>query len=467
MRLTIREPDPKSKFSPQVTLEALHRVVPPETVREVLAEEGVVTRRIRKLCLPAVALWVIALTLFRDYSTAEVYEAMAEGLDLVWEGEGDPLPGASALSYRRKQLGAKPLARLFRRICRPLATPQTAGAFRFGLRLMAIDGSVESIPDTPENESVFGRPSNGQGGGAYPQVRGVYLCECGTHAMVDAGFWPCLRDEQDGAHRLLRSVGPGMLVLADRGLSSFALLWGVRERGAHALFRLPANVAYTRIRTLPDGSILAWLSQGVSRGKRGKALQGQRLWVRIVEYTFSDPALPGCGELHRLVTTLLDPKAAPARELACAYHERWEIEGVIDEKDTHLRLADRPLRSRTPRGVIQELYGVLLAHYAIRSLMHEAAVREGLDPDRLSFVHALRVVRQAVLTYGLIDPLHQSRLYDRLLTKIAREKLPPRRCRSNPRVVKRQQSKFPVKRPEHRSPPKPGVDTFDEALVLI
>jgi hypothetical protein len=471
MRITIREVHPKSKFCEQITLETLHRVIPPETLHHVLTEGGVVTPRVRKLSLPGVALWVIALNLFRDHSTEEVYEAMAGGLDLLWtEGEEikeDPLPGASALSYRRKQLGARPMAALFRRICRPLATPQTKGAFRFGLRLMALDGSTESVPDTPQNGSAFGGPSNQHGSGAYPQVRGIYLCECGTHALVDACFWPYARAEQEGAHRLLRSVGPGMLVTGDRGVHSFSLLWGVRERGAHALFRLPASVAFTRIRTLPDGSVLAWLSQGVSRGERGKALRGRSLLVRVVEYTFSDPALPGYGEVHRLVTTLLDPEQAPALELACAYHERWEIEGVIDEKDTHLRLADRPLRSRTPVGVIQELYGALLAHYAIRFLMHEAAVREGVDPDRLSFTHTLRVVRQAVLSEGWIDPLHQPQLYGRLLTKIARGKLPPRRCRSNPRVVKRQQSKFPVKRPEHRSPPKPACDTFDEAVVLI
>src|SRR5436853_414447 len=234
-----------------------------------------------------------------------------------------------------------------------------------------------------------------------------------------------------------------------------------RRRGAHVLSRLPAHVKPQRVRTLADGSYLAYLHPSDYRRRK----HGERVLVRVITYTISDPALPGYGEEHRVITTLLNARLAPAREVACAYHERWEIEIVIDEIDTHQRLVGRTLRSLTPVGVIQELYGVLLAHYAVRVLMHEAAVQADLDPDRLSFVHALEIVRDAVAEFQMIAPAQQRELYERMLRDIAAKRLPERRLRSNARVVKRKMSNFKLKRPEHYQPPKPQ-GTFRDAVVV-
>jgi hypothetical protein len=170
--------------------------------------------------------------------------------------------------------------------------------------------------------------------------------------------------------------------------------------------------------------------------------------------------------VHRLVTTLLDPAAAPALDLICTYHERWEVELTVDEVDTHQRLAGRPLRSRRPVGVVQELYALLLAHYAVRALMHEAACQAGVDPDRLSFIHAVRVIHDAIPEFQMTAPAEHPRLYARLLRDIAQGRLPPRRNRSHPRVVKRKLSKFRLKRPEHTHWPQPS-GPFRAAVALI
>ena len=326
---------------------------------------------------------------------------------------------------------------------------------------MAVDGTSEDVPDTPANAAYFGRHTSARGASAFPQVQGVYLVECGSHAVVDAGFWPCHTSERVGGFRVLRSVGRGMLVMWDRGFHDFDMLVAVRGRGAHVLSRLPAGVKPLPLRSLPDGSVLAYLLPSEDQRRR----RGERILVRVITYTITDPALPGYGEEHRVITTLLKWRLAPAHDVACAYHERWEIEIVIDEIDTHQRLVGRTLRSLTPVGVIQELYGVLLAHYAVRVLMHEAAVQADLDPDRLSFVHALEIVRDAVAEFQMIAPAQQRELYERMLRDIAAKRLPERRLRSNARVVKRKMSNFKLKRPEHYQPPKPQ-GTFRDAVVV-
>jgi len=317
------------------------------------------------------------------------------------------------------------------------------------------------VPDTPANAAVFGRHTSARGASAFPQLQGVYLVECGTHAVVDAGFWPCHTSERVGGFRVLRSVGRGMLVMWDRGFHDFDMIVAVRRRKAHVVSRLPAGVKPHKLRTLSDGSYLAYLYPS----EDGRRRRGERILVRIITYTITDPALPGYGETHRVLTTLLNPHVAPAHDVACAYHERWEIEIVIDEIDTHQRLVGRTLRSLTPVGVIQELYGVLIAHYAVRKLMHEAALAADVDVDRLSFVHALEIVRDAVPEFQMVDVAQQRVLYERMLHDIAAVRLPERRTRSNARVVKRKMSNFKLKRPEHYQPPKP-CGTFRDAVVV-
>jgi Insertion element 4 transposase N-terminal/Transposase DDE domain len=461
MGFRIREIEAECKFSSALTVEALARAIPPEAITRVLAQEAANHQRERKLTMPLVVWLIIALHLYTTLSIGAVLGKLARGLRLIWPDPSIRLPKDSAICYRRSQLGARPLVLLFHQICQPLATPQTRGAFLFGLRLMAIDGVVEDVPDTEANARAFGRHTSKRGNGAFPQLQGVLLAECGTHVIVDCGFWPCHISERKGGFRMLRSLGRGMLVMWDRGFHDFDMIVGARQRGAHVLGRLPSGVKPQRLRSLSDGSYLAYLYPSeYSRRKNG-----ERILVRIISYTISDPALPGYGETYRVITTLLNPRHAPAHELACAYHERWEIEIVIDEIDTHQRLASRTLRSLTPLGVIQEMYGLLLAHYAVRLLMHEAAVRMDLDVDRLSFVHALEVVRDAVAEFQLVASAQIPALEERLLSDIAAVRLPPRRPRTNPRVVKQKMSNFKLKRPEHYRPPKPYA-SFRDAVVV-
>ncbi|HOR01364.1 MAG TPA: IS4 family transposase [Anaerolineae bacterium] len=462
MGFRIRQIEAESKFSSQLSLQAISRAVPPEAIEAVLAEHDAKEHRERKLNAFATVLLVVAMSIFAHLSTAHVLKKIAQGLRYVYADPEVKVAGKAAISYRRYQLGARPLAALFRRVCRPLATPETPGAYLFGRRLMAIDGTIEDVPDTAENAAAFGRLHSHRGPAAFPQVRAVYLAECGTHAIVDAGFWPVHTGERKGAERMLRSVEPGTLLMIDAGLYEYDLVQATVQNESDLLGRLPGHVRPKLVQSLADGTYLAYIYPSEYRRRR----DGEHLLVRVIEYTFDDPGRPGHGERHRLVTTLLAPQAYPARELICAYHERWEIEITIDEIDTHQRLLDRPLRSQRPVGVIQELYGLLIAHYAIRFLMHEAALQAGVDPDRISFTHALRVLQDAVPEFEMTAPEQLACLYARLLSDIADELLPARRNRINPRVVRRKMSNFKLKRPEHYHWPQPARP-FRQAVVLI
>ncbi len=461
MGFMIRQIGPNAKLADEVSMEALEAAVPRTTVQAVVADLGVAEQRRRKLPAELTLLLSVAMNLFTHDALEEVLRKLLKGLRFIWPAPDITTANKGAISKARYRLGAAPLVELFHRVCQPMATGQTPGAFLFGLRLMAFDATNEDLPDTPENARVFGRPGGNRGDGAFPQAKGFYLTECGTHAVVDAGFWPCRTGEDSCARRLLRSLTGGMLLMWDTGLHSFDLAQATLAKGAHFLGRVPSNVKFKPIWRLSDGSYLAYLyPSDYQRRKRG-----EHLLVRVVEYTLTDPALPGCGEIHRLMTSLLDPDHCPAIEMICAYHERWEIELAVDEMDTHQKLAQHPLRSKKPVGVIQELYGLLIAHYVVRHTMHEAALQARLDPDRLSFTKALSLICDAISEFQMAVPEQHSLLYRRLLKDIARHRLPARDNRSNPRVVKRKMSNFRLKRAEHRHWPQPSVP-FREAVAV-
>jgi len=461
MGYRIRQIEPDSQLCDEVTVDAITEHVPVEMVEEVIEFCGVKEARKRKLPALLVVLLCIGMNLFCSMSLSYVLVKLVQGIRFLQALGVDEVAGKSSISEARYKLGAKPLEMLFKRVCRPLGTPDTPGAFVFGLRLVALDGTTEILPDTPENSRYFGRQKGDRGDSAFPQVQCVYLCECGTHVIFDAGFWPYAVHERVGGHRLLRSVEADMLVMWDRGFHDFDMFLGVIERGAQVLSRLPAHVKPDHVLTLPDGSWLGYIYP--SDYQRRKA--GERLLVRIIEYELDDPDRPGHGEHHRLMTTLLHPDLYPALELVCLYHERWEVELAIDEIDTHQRLVNHPLRSLKPVGIIQELYALLLAHFVVRSVMHEAALAHDLDPDRLSFVNSVRLICDAIVEFQLVDPVDHPRLWNRLLHDIAQFQLPERENRSNPRVVKRKMSNFKLKRPEHWHPPQP-TKPFRETVLL-
>jgi hypothetical protein len=265
-----------------------------------------------------------------------------------------------------------------------------------------------------------------------------------------------------GVRQLLRSIDNAMLVMLDAGLFGADLIATIRDRGSHVLCRVSSLVRPRCEQRLADGSYLSHLT--VYDAHRRPT--GQRVPIRVIEYTFDDPQRPGYQLVHCLLTTLLDPVHYPALDLICLYHERWEIELTIDELDTHQRLLSTPLHSHKPEGVLQELYGLLLAHYLIRAIMYQAAQTVALDPDRLSFVSAVRLISDAVADFQLVAPAQHPQLWQRLLNDLVYTLLPPRDNRINPRVVKRQRTIFAVKKPHHLHPPQP-LKSFRAGVVVL
>ena len=461
MGYRIRQIEPETKFNECMRLETLTRIIPMETIQTILKECGAQGQRERRLPGWLTVLFCIGMNLLSDLSMTGVMEHLMRGTRLIHDSDEEEAPSAGAYSQARARLGAKVLERLFKAVCHPVATPATRGAFAYGLRLVALDGSVDEVPDSEANSAYFGRASAQRGESAFPQVQCVYLCECGTHAIFDAAFWPYAVSERRGGKRLLRSVKADMLVMWDRGFHDYAMLAGVRSRGAHVLARLPAHAKPERVEVLPDGTWLAYV-----RPSDPKRRTTERLLVRVIEYTIDDPTRPGHAQHHRLITTLLNPTDYPALELIVLYHERWEVELTLDEVKVHQRLLPRPLRSLKPVGVIQELYALLLAHFVVRFVMHEAGLAFRLDPDRLSCVDSLRLIQAAIPEFQLVDPTLHDQLWRRLLRDIVRHVLPGRRNRTQPRVVKRKMSNFKLKRPEHRAVPQP-TQPFSEVVIVL
>jgi Transposase DDE domain len=288
------------------------------------------------------------------------------------------------------------LAALFARVAEPLGGPQTAGVWLAGRRLVAVDGSCLDVADTAENAEHFGRPGVNKGEkAAFPQARVVALAECGTHAIFGAVVGPCTSSESALAEGLIGGLEPGMLLLADRGFTSYALWRKAIATEADLLWRAKTNLRPEHLRTLDDDSWLARIRLSTDK-------TAEPITVRVIDYTVDDGR--DNAESYRLFTTILDPQVASATELAAAYVQRWEIELAFDELKTHQRGPRTVLRSKSPDLVLQEIWGHLCCHYAIRSLMAQAATHSGHDPDRVSFVAALRITRQTVAHAGAFPP---------------------------------------------------------------
>jgi hypothetical protein len=334
------------------------------------------------------------------------------------------------------------------------------------MRLMAIDGVSFEIPDTPSNAAAFGRPRTRRGGqtvdGGYPQIHFIFLSETGTHMVVEGFVKPGKRHEFPLAGSLLRKVPAGSLVLWDRGFYGYASLHEAKERNVHVVGRVADHVVFERVETLPDGSYLAIIYPSWSDRRRHQ----NGMTVRVIDYTLDDPQRPGHGECHRLVTTLLDAATFPATELVVLYHERWEIEIGNDELKTHQLDRLVHLRSRTPCGIVQEIYGILVAYNAVRFLMHEAALSVDLDPRRLSFIHAVRVLRETAPLLRAAPTERLPTLYAGMIAHIAQVVLPLRDHRVNPRVVKKKMSNFPKKRAEHYHVQHPQT-SFEQAVRIL
>ena len=402
------------RLTDHVTLGVLTSMIHRDIVDDVIRETGKREKRSRLLPAHVVVYYVLALNLFFGEAYEEVMRQLVNGLRFLgnWRDHWT-VPTTSAISQARTRLGEAPLKLLFERIAVPMARPGTRGAWFHGLRVMAIDGLVLDVPDTPENDEAFGRSGNEATPGPFPQVRLVALGECGTHAVIDAELGGVGTGEQTLAERLIARFAPGMLVAADRNFYSYQAWQQASATRAHLLWRVSATLTLPLLEWLPDGSYRSALINPKIRGRRREALiaaaragddldPAQAMVVRVVEYTIEDR--PGSGELFCLITTILDHEFAPAIELATAYSQRWEIELSFDEIETHQTGHHRVLRSKKPELVKQEIWALLLTHYAIRHIMKDAADTIGTDPDDLSFIRSYRAIRRQVTNQAGFSP---------------------------------------------------------------
>ena len=378
-----------SRVTDYISLGALAGRFPLATIHRVLEETGRQSQRQRQLPAHVMVYYVISLALYMQVSYGEVLRCLVEGLD--WLG----LPvqrlrktGKSGIYQARMRLGSEPMRRLYAEWVEPIATPKTRGAWYRDWRIVSADGSTLDVADTKPNESAFGRPGTGRGRTSFPKIRFVALVENGTHVLFSARVDAYTVGENTLAREVLPQLSGGMLCLADRGFFGYELWKLASSNGADLVWRVREKQVLPCIRRLEDGSYLSRIYP--SAADRGRDRNG--VDVRVVEYRLD--GAKDATTLYRLVTTILDHGAAPGEELAVLYHERWEIEGAFDEFKTHLRGRQVVLRSKSPELVRQEFYGLMLAHFAIRSLMHEAALKADVDPDTVSFTHSVRVVRR-------------------------------------------------------------------------
>ncbi len=372
------------------------------------------------------------------------------------------VPTKAAIFRARTRVGFEPLQELFHRACVPLARPAATGAWYRGWRVMSIDGTTLDVADTPDNVGEFGRPGSAREDlSAYPQIRLAGLSECGTHAVVAVTLGAYTTGEPTLMKELAPALSPEMLVLADRGLMGFPLWSQMAATGAALCWRAKSNMVFPVLERFADGSFRSEIMANDDRRSRENVLG-----VRVIEYGIDDPGRPqAAGTRYRLVTTLLDPDAAPARELAACYAQRWELESVFDELKTHQRGPRLVLRSKTPGGVRQEVYGYLCTHYAIRALMYDTADHNDGDPDRLSFMRSLRAARRSVRAGIGTSAAALATALGAARDEIRREPV-PQRLRAAARVVKRKMSGYNVKRPQHRNWPQPKFSPAHAVRVL-
>jgi len=390
---------PGTRLSDLVAVGVLAKTVPLASVMEVLAKCEKTSLRERELPAQVVVYYVMALGLYMHCACREVLRCLLEGIRWLHGPETDgAVAGDSGISQARTRLGWEPLQQLHDQLIRPLATPETRGAWYHQWRLVSLDGSTLAVPDTQRNAAAFGRPRNHKGQGGFPQIRFVSLAENGTHILFGSRLGECRSSEFALAEEVLPALGKGMLCMADRLFLCHRLWMKARAKGADLLWRASKSFPLPCHERLSDGSYRSYLYPTTKDRRR----QSNGIAVRVIEYQL--PGVAGAEPLYRLVTSILEPEQAPAQELAPLYHDRWEMETALDELKTHLRGARIVLRSKTPDLVRQEFYGLMLTHFAIRGLMHEAALQAREDPDRLSYTHTVRVLRRRLPQFGAIPP---------------------------------------------------------------
>jgi hypothetical protein len=405
MARTVAELPSGTRITDFISLGVLTKTFPLTAIRTVLGRTSKASLRQRDLPAHVVVYYVIALALYMHSSYREVLRCLLEGIQwLLGPAAVVKVAGKSGISQARTRLGWKPIQQLHDDIVKPIAVESTKGAWYRNWRLVSLDGSTLDIADEKENAKAFARPAASRGSSAFPQLRFVSLVENGTHVLFGTRMENIDTGEITLAKEVLTSLDKGMLCLADRNFFGFELWNQARGTGADLLWRMKKNLRLACEKRLPDDSYLS----RVYRSPKDHRHRRNGVAVRVIEYRLE--GVQGAEPIYRLLTTIVDHQAAPATELAALYHERWEIETALDELKTHLRGSRIVLRSKTPDLVRQEFYGLMMAHFAIRGLMHEAALRADEDPDRLSFLHAVRVARRKIARFASLPPSGQKRL---------------------------------------------------------
>ncbi len=453
-----------SGLSPEVEerildrIAGLEKVIAPELVTQALAATGKQVTRDCKLNNEVMIWVVLCMGLFTDRPIRQVFKACRR------LRKNERTPARSTLCMARQRLGSAPVQVLHRLVVRPLATPQTPGAFYRGLRKVAIDGTVLDVPDCDAHQR-WGRSSGSRGKGPFPQIRKISLVELGTHIEFAFVFGGWNKSEKALVRPLWSQIPRDALLIEDRGFFSYKH-WKAVHRRCKLLVRIQKSMVFKPIKYYADGSFLAkvypsnWYREHDKKG----------ILVRVIEYKLNDPQRVGHNEVHRLMTNLLDSEEYPAMELIMEYHERWEEEIVFDEQKTHQDpcRAEKTtnLRSETKDGLKQELYAISLAHFTIRALMFEAAKEANIDVDRLSFKGCFQTLTTRLPECDPCDEAKISEWYAALIWEIGGERIPERRNRINPRVIKRKMSRWKKCRPKDRKR-KPLTKTFEQTIVML
>lgn len=390
-----------------VSLGLMGKVYSKRLVRSVLKKTNTEGKRDRDLPDFLTFYYVLMLILYPKANYLEVMRLVRDGLQWLFGPHLDPVTATSAVTQARQRLGAQPFKEIYDQVVKPIATEKTRGAHYRRWKLHALDGTLVDVVDTKENREFFGKTSNQNSNEAgYPKLRAVSIVECGTHSLhaTELGWFKKRNSVQVKQHpewdhtarhserylakQLLHEFQIGMLIFADRGFFSFNLWCDAASTGADLCWRIKDDVGVKVIKELSDGSCLV----SIVREKK-------EIKCRLIEYE-----VKGGEERYRLLTTILDCRQAPAKELALQYHERWEIETTYKEMKIHLNLSRITLRSKVPELVHQEFWALLLSHFAVRTMMHEAALEVDEDPDNISFTHTVNVIRRNSPRFGAFSP---------------------------------------------------------------
>ena len=394
-----------SRITDYISLGVVAKTFPRVLVDQLLKRTGKASARQRDFPAHVAMYYVIALGFYSEVSYREVLRCLLEGIQWLQGKHPEPKVVAPAsITQARERLGWEVVRLLHDEVVKPIASKGTQGAWFRQWRLVGLDGSTIDVPDEEENRNAFGFQTGPNGESAFPAIRFLSLVEIGTRVLFGSRMGPYLTSERALAEEVLPLLKSGMLCLADRGFYSFNTWRIASETGADLVWRVKKSMVLPREKELEDGSYLSRVY--VSQKDQKQKLSG--VVVRVVDYTLT--GVQDAEPIYRLITTILDPGHAPAAELAALYHERWEVETAFDELKTHLRAGKLTLRSKTPDLVRQEFFGLLMAHFATRGLMHEAAIMGDVDPDRLSFTHAVRVIRRKMTQVASLPPSGRPRI---------------------------------------------------------